>query len=116
MGFSLSRPSEEALGLKVFIHDDFQSAEELGVLCGEVKFRISPALGVELMAMHQACLAAFIKADGDFQNEEEVVAGVADARHDVSDPLGIGEGLVDGVAQLFDQAFKLVVQFQGSPG
>src|SRR5579862_3002549 len=103
------------LGFEVFVHDDFQGAEELSVLCRESKFRVRVAIGVDLLAMDNVHLAAFVEADGNFQNEKEVVAGTANTRHNLGDPLRFREGFVDCVAQFFDQAFKIIVQLQGSP-
>jgi len=37
-------------------------------------------VGVELLAMPPVHLAALVEANGNFQNQKEVVAGVADAR------------------------------------
>jgi len=104
------------LGLEVFIHVDFQGAEELRVLRGQPELGIGPPFGVQFLAMHQVNLATLVEADGNFENQEEVIAGVADARHDLGDSFGIGQGLVNGVAQFLDQAFEILVELQGSPG
>lgn len=104
------------LGLEVFVHVDFQGAEELRVLGGQSELGIGPPIGVQLLAMHQVNLTALVEADGHFENQEEVITGAADARHDLGDFFGIGQGLVNGVAQFLDQAFESVVELQGSPG
>jgi hypothetical protein len=58
---------------------------------------------------------ALVESDGDFENEEEVVAGGADASQNVGDPLRVGDGIVDGVAQFFDQPLEVIFEFQKSP-
>jgi hypothetical protein len=78
-------------------------------LCGQAEFGVSQSIGVNLLAMHNIYFTAFVEANGDFQNEKEVVAGTAYARHDLGDPLRLGEGFVDRVAQFFDQAFEIIV-------
>jgi hypothetical protein len=101
--------SNHGLGLEVFVHNDLQGAKELSVLCGQAEFGVSQSIGVNLLAMHNIYFTAFVEANGDFQNEKEVVAGTAYARHDLGDPLRLGEGFVDRVAQFFDQAFEIIV-------
>ena len=79
------------LRLEVLIHNDLEGPEELGVLRGQVEFGIGAAVGFDSLAMHQIDLAALVEPNGDFQNQKEVVAGIADTRHDICDPIRIGE-------------------------
>jgi len=103
------RLSKQELGLEVFVHDNFQGAKELSVLGGKAKFGVSQSIGINLLAMHNIHFTTFVKANGYFQDEEEVVAGTSYARHDLGDPLRLREGFVDRVAQFFDQAFEIIV-------
>ena len=81
-----------------------------------MEFGVDARIGVQFMAMHHIHFATLIESDRDFQHEEQVITRSADARHDLRDPVRIGKGFVDRVAQLFDQAFEIIVQLQGSPG
>ena len=103
------RYSRGYLRFEVFVYDDFQGAEELSVLCGEAEFRVRVAIGIDLLAMNDVHLTAFVEADGDFQNQKEIVAGTADSRHNLRDALRLRQRFVDRVPQLFDQAFKIIV-------
>jgi hypothetical protein len=106
---SVPRPPKQDLRLEVFVHNYFQGAKELSVLGGQAEFGVSQSISVNLLTVHNVYFAAFVEANGDFQNQKEVVAGTAYARHDLGDPLRLREGFVDRVAQFFDQAFEIIV-------
>ena len=108
-GLNSETAGHNSLGFEVFVHNDLEGAKELGVLRGQSEFRIGLAIGADLLAMHHIDFAAFVEANSDFENEEEVVACAADSRHNFGDPLRFREGFVDRVAQFFDQAFKIIV-------
>jgi len=83
-------------------------------LAGKPEFRIGAGIGVELLAV-DAHFAAFVKADGDFQDEKEVVTGASNSGHHVSDFFGVRKRLIDGITQFLDQAFEVVIELQDSP-
>ena len=82
----------------------------------KVRIGIRAGLSTELLPVHLVYFAPFVETNRDFQNEEKVVANAADARHDLGNPVGLSEGFVDGVAQLSNQTFKIIVKLQVSPG
>jgi len=65
--------------------------------------------------VHQVGFAALIESDGDFQNQEQVIAGAANFSQNFSDAIRFCQRLVNRAAQFLDQLFEFAVEFQKSP-
>jgi len=84
-------------------------------LVGEPKLAIVELLGRQLLPVYQIGFASPIETDGDFQHQEQIVAGGPDSRHDLRDSIRFGERIIDGASQFFDQPLEVVVEVQESP-
>ena len=58
---------------------------------------------------------ALVEADGDFENQEEVVARGADPPHHFGNFVRFRQRFVDGGSQFLDQLLEVVVEFQCAP-
>ena len=92
----------------VFVDFNAQRLQELQILIIDFEGGIGSERGYEggLVVRFLALLA---DADGSFEDQEDVVAALFDARHDLGNGIGIGQRLVDRFAQFFHQLFELLV-------
>src|SRR5436309_1800247 len=89
-----------------------QIAEEFRVLVGQTELRAVTVSRAELVAAHRVRIAMLVEADRNLEHQEKVIPGGADAAHDFRDAVRVGEGFIDGVAELVDQALEVIVEFQ----
>ncbi len=50
-----------------------------------------------------------IEADGRFQNQKHVIPGALDFADRLRDPVGLGEGIVDGIPQFLHEVLQWLV-------
>jgi len=102
--------------LALLFNTNFERAQKLSVLIREVEFGVVALLRRQLLPVDKVCFPPLVKANRDFQNQEQVVSRGADPAQDFSDPVRLRQRFVDGGSQFFDQEFEIVVKFQNSPG
>lgn len=61
---------------------DSESPKELGILHREPENRFLMGIGIERLPVDEIDFAPFVEPNGDFKNEEEIVAGGTDAGED----------------------------------
>jgi hypothetical protein len=106
-----SRQGWEGL-LAFFLHGDLELAEEFGILVGQMELGTVPLFGRQFLPVHKIGLTPLVEPDRDFEDQEEVVTCRPDTPHDLGNPIGVGEGLVDSASQFLNQAFKIVIEVQ----
>ena len=68
-----------------------------------------------VVAVYRADFTLLIESNGYFQNQEKVISCGTNAAHDIRDVIGVRQRLVNGLAELLDQPFEIVVKLQKSP-
>jgi len=102
--------------LALFFNTDLQCTQELSVLVREAKLGIVALLRRQFLAVYEVAFAPFIKSDGNFQYQEEIITCRPDSPHDLGNPVRFEKGIIDGASQFLNQALEIVVEVQKSPG
>jgi len=92
-----------------FLDLDAEGLQELEILVADFEFGVGGESSDE-GSLVGGFLALLADADGGFEDQENVVAALFDAGDDFGDLFGIGERLVDGLAEFLHELFKLLVQ------
>lgn len=104
-------------GLMLFFFFDLNAErfEELQVLIVDFEFRIGGKSGNQ-GSLVGGFLTLFTHADGGFEDQENIIAALFNARDNLGDLFGIRERFVDGFAQFFHQVFELLVHVSPDRG
>ena len=94
--------------LLFFFYFDAQGFQEFEIGVVDFEFRIGGESGDEGSFVGRF-FALLADADGGFEDKENVVAALFDARDDLGNLLGIRERFVDGFAEFFHELFELLV-------
>jgi len=98
-----------SLLLFFFLDLDAEGLQELEILVADFEFGVGGESSDE-GSLVGGFLALLADADGGFEDQENVVAALFDAGDNFGDLFGIGERLVDGLAEFLHELFKLLVQ------
>jgi hypothetical protein len=91
-----------------FFDLDAEGFEELEVLVADFEFGVGGEGGDE-RSLVGGFLALLADADGGFEDQEDVVTAFLDAGDDFGDLFGIGERLVDSLAEFLHELFELLI-------
>jgi len=102
--------------LAIVLNYDFQRSEKLGILWRQAQCGIAGIVfGRYFLMMHSAGFSLLVETDRNFEDKKKVVACCPNPSHHLRNCVGIGERLVNSLAQFLDQALEIVVQLQKSP-
>lgn len=93
-----------------FGEDDAKRFEKGEVAVGEGTFGGVSRGELQRLEFERGGIVYLVEADGGFEHEEDVEALLADVFDDSGDVLGLGDGLVDGFAELLDEIFYFLIQ------
>ncbi len=86
--------------------------QESFVLSAETHFLLGLAgCSCRLAGIIASAILTLIKADGRFQNQEDVVSGSFDLSDSFGNALRVGQRFVDRIAQILHQFFKMIFQY-----
>jgi hypothetical protein len=93
-----------------FFDFDAEGFQEFEILVVDFEFRIGGE-GSDEGSFVGGFFALLADADGGFEDQEDVVATLFNSRDDFGDLFGIGERLVDGLAEFLHELFELLIHW-----
>ena len=101
---------EIPIGKGLVFRADAKGFQEGSILVCEPSLKSLFGVGGDLFPVDDAGgLAPLVESDGEFENQDKVVAGITNLGQDLGDLVGFGERIVDDHTQLADEAFEFRV-------
>src|SRR5579872_246393 len=96
------------LFLFFFFYFDAEGFEKFQILIADFELGIGGKSGYQRSLVGRL-LALLAHADGSFEDQENIVTALFNARDDFRDLVGIGERFIDRLAQFLHQVFELLI-------